>query len=398
VTAAGSRATPPAARALDHQDGAAHGRLSLTRVLMLIDACRVTGPAKGILQLCEAARGRFEPRLAVFERVGRDAGELRDACAQQALAVTILRERRRFDPSPLLAAWRLAREWRPDVLQTHGYKPTVVARTLARALGVPWIAFSHGVTAESVAVRLYHRLDERLMRAADRVVVVSDAMRRRLVARGFSADRMVTVPNAVSLPSEPGPDAGMAARRSLDVAADSPVVAAIGRLSPEKGQRFLIAAVAGMLREVPGIVTLIAGDGPDEASLRAQAASLPGGCVRVLGHRADVDVIYAAADVIVLPSLSEGSPNVALEAMAHARPLVASAVGGVPEAVEDGTTGVLVPPADPAALARAVVSLLREPAHGAALGIAGRARVAARFSVAARAVRILSLYDDLRPV
>lgn len=365
------------------------------RVLIVIDAFRVTGPAKGILQLCDASRGRFTPRLAVIERGCRGASPLRQACEVRGLDAVVLVERRRFDPSPLHRAWRLARAWRADVVQTHGYKPTVVGRVLRRALGVPWIAFSHGRTAENATVRLYHCLDERLMRSADRVVVVSDAMRRGLSARGFADERLVTVPNAVALPLRDDGSARRAARRALDLPERTPVLAAVGRLSAEKGQRVLVDAMIEVAHAAPDALLLLVGDGPDDAALRARAAAVPGHPIRFLGYRADVTPVYDAADAIVLPSLSEGLPNVALEAMAHGRPVIASAVGGVPEVVDDGATGLLVPPGEPGPLARALIALLRDDGLRAALGAAGRARVETRFSVAARAARILSLYDDL---
>jgi glycosyltransferase involved in cell wall biosynthesis len=364
---------------------------------MAIDAARVTGPAKGILQLCAAAAGRFVPRLVLFGRAQARSTELRDACAAQGLDVAVLAERHRFDPALAIELARLARRWHADVLQTHGYKASVLAWLLRRPLGIPWLAFSHGPTTEDLKTRLYHRLDGRVLGAADRVVAVSGTMRQALAARGIRSERLVTVPNAVDLPPAPDDAAVAAARRMLGVDADRPVAVAVGRLSPEKGHAVLLDAMSAVLAAVPRALVLLVGDGPEDERLRASARPL-GDAVRFLGYRRDVAGVYAAADALVLPSLSEGLPNAALEAMAYGRPVVASAVGGVPEVVLDGVTGRLVPAGDPAALARALAGVLSDRDARASWGTAGRDRIARHFSPQARGERLLRLYAELLAV
>jgi len=214
------------------------------------------------------------------------------------------------------------------------------------------------------------------------------------VTGGLRDDRLVTVPNAIDVPPRPDAVGVAAARRALGVEPARPLAVAVGRLSPEKGHQVLLDAMPSVLREVPGAVLLLAGDGPEEARLRHRARPL-GDAVRFLGYRRDVADVYAAADVVVLPSLSEGLPNAALEGMAHGRPVVASAVGGVPEVVMDGVTGRLVPAGEPGALARALACALSDGALRAAWGSAGRDRVERCFSAPARAARLARLYTDL---
>src|SRR2546428_10319797 len=146
-------------------------------------------------------------------------------------------------------------------------------------------------------------------------------------------------------------------------------------------------------RALPGVHALVLGEGQDEARLRAQAAARGvEGAIRFAGYRRDLDRLYPAIDLLVLPSLSEGLPNVVLEAMAHARAVVATRVGGVPEVVDDGVSGVLVPPANADALAHAMVGVLRDAPRRAAMGEIARARIERGFSVRARPQRLPAVY------
>lgn len=206
-----------------------------------------------------------------------------------------------------------------------------------------------------------------------------------LRALGAAAERIRVIANAIDA------DAIRAAGQKPlpeGFPAEGPVVACVARLETVKGVEHLVRAMA----DVPRVTLALAGVGSLEAPLRSLAAALGlGDRVRFLGWVPDAVPVLRAATVVALPSLAEGLPLVALEAMALGRPVVATAVGGTPEAVEDGVTGRLVPPADPAALAAALRALLDDPAKAAALGAAGRRRVDERFGIA----RMGAAYVDL---
>jgi len=365
------------------------------RVMAVIDTYRVSGPAKGVLDFFEFARDHLDPLVVVFERGRGSATELQSECARRSLAFAAVWERHRYDLTLVRRALAVARSFRPDLIQTHSYKADLVGLALRWRLGIPWIAFSHGRTGEGCKVRLYHTLDEIIIRGADRVVAVSEARRAALRARGCRPTRLVTIPNAVAVAGAKAGDAA-AVRQELGLDAHRPVVAAVGRLSPEKGQSYFVDAMAAVARAVPGAQGLIVGDGQEEGRLRAKVAAMElDGAIGFAGYRRDMDRIYAAIDLLVLPSLSEGLPNVVLEAMAHGRPVIATRVGGVPEVVEDGVSGFLVAPADAHALAQATVTLLHDPVRRASMGAAARERVERGFSVRGRAARILSVYSDV---
>lgn len=171
-----------------------------------------------------------------------------------------------------------------------------------------------------------------------------------------------------------------------------PVVLTCARLDAQKGQRYLLEAAA----RVPDALFVLAGDGPDRTSLEALARTL-GISERVLflGQRQDIPELLANCDIFVLPSLFEGFPLSILEAMAAARPVIASQIGGVDEAVVDSVTGVLVPPRDSTALADAILRMLADPRHAADLGHAGRLRVHQAFSVQRMATQVDALYREL---
>ncbi len=164
---------------------------------------------------------------------------------------------------------------------------------------------------------------------------------------------------------------------------DARVVGVVGRLEARKGHRHFIEAMARIVTCEPRAVGLVVGEGKEKSALQAQCDALGlGEAVRLAGYWPDLPEAFAALDVFVLPSLMEGHPLAILEAMAAGKPVVATDVGGNREAVEPGITGLLVPPADPGALAEGILSLLRDPARAAAFGEAGRRSLERRFSLA----------------
>lgn len=169
----------------------------------------------------------------------------------------------------------------------------------------------------------------------------------------------------------------------------------MAELSREKGHRTLLEAWTAVLRELPAPRLVLLGDGPERPHLERLAGHLPAGTVLLAGHREDVPAWLKRLDLYVQPSLAEGLGSSTLEAMACRLAVVASRTGGLPEAVEDGVTGRLVPPGEASPLAAAVVDLLRDPERARRFGAAGRARVETRFAAPAMVERYLELYRDL---
>jgi len=286
----------------------------------------------------------------------------------------------------------LARE-RTDVLHTHThFSLNVVGRIAARAAGARVIAHMHIENVfrpSGLGRRAQVVVDNRTARLCTWIVAVSDATRSSLVAQGYPPDRTITIHNGIEVRDAAAP-------ASIAPAPPGPVLLEIGRLCDVKGQRALIAALPRLART--DVTLLFAGEdiesgGAYRSSLEREATELGvADRVRFLGRREDVPALLAAADALVLPSSIEGLPLVVLEAMAARRPVVATAVGGTPEAVVDGETGMLVPPGDIDALVRAIDAVLGDPELARRLGEAGERRVRERFDAEATAQRILGLY------
>lgn len=226
----------------------------------------------------------------------------------------------------------------------------------------------------------------------DRYIAVSHAVARclRRTLR-FPAHKVQVIHNGILLDPFDRP-ANAAIRDALIGVTDRPIVLTPARLHEQKGHRYLLEAAA----LVPEALFVIAGDGPQRAALEAQARHLGlGQRVSFLGHRSDVPDLLLACDVVVLPSLFEGLPLTVLEGMAGGKPVIATAVGGTDEAVVPGQTGLLVPPADPVALAVAIQSVLSDPDLAMRLAMAGKARVQREFAAETMVHRVTQLYDEL---
>jgi glycosyltransferase involved in cell wall biosynthesis len=234
-------------------------------------------------------------------------------------------------------------------------------------------------------------------RAVAAVVAISEEVRRRLLAAGVRAERVRVIHSAVEPPAGLPGDAGRAAARRRFGLDDALAIGVVAALERRKGHDVLFRALArlaagGGLR----VRCLVCGDGSERAALERLARELRiAGSVVFLGEQRQVVDVLAALDVFVQPSRHEGLGVAILEAMAMALPVVASAVGGIPEAVTAGRTGILVPPEDPTALAEAILALGRDRANARRLGSAGRDRVLAEFSMAAMTSRYERLYDDV---
>jgi glycosyltransferase involved in cell wall biosynthesis len=228
----------------------------------------------------------------------------------------------------------------------------------------------------------------------DRLIVPSESIQRKVVAEGRVGARFAVIPNGVDLARFASPAPRCALRREFGIPASAFLLGVVARLELEKGHRYLIEAMPAILAGAPDTWLAIVGEGSSLGPLRALASAL-GVSHRVIftGRREDVSALTADLTVAVLPSLREAQGISILEAMARRVPVVASGVGGIPEVITSGVDGVLVPPADPSALADAVLELLGDGALRRRIGEAGYATVRDRYSIAAQVQRTERIYD-----
>lgn len=299
------------------------------------------------------------------------------------------------DPAFRRAIVEFLRAHRTDVFHVHvgtGRENFDGARA-ARAAGVPAV-----IQTQHLPWMLRSKAKRppffRGLREVDHLIAVSEALGQTYERIGVPSEQMSTVPNGVGR-RRAGPGRA-AARGSLGLAPDQLVVMTVGRLVTMKGHRDLIDSVPGLLEAFPELVVLIAGEGHLRAQLTAQATALGVEThVRLLGHRLDARELLDAADVFVLPSLHEGMPLAALEAMEASLPVVATRVIGSEEVVVDGETGLLVPAQNASALSQALSVLLADPLLRARQGRAGRRRYDAQFNRRRMAENTLAVYSQV---
>ncbi len=350
-------------------------------VLAVMDTAIVSGPGRQLAALVAplAARG-IELRPVLIRRAGWNTHPYAEFLAQRNIPFELLTDRSALDPSPIVQFHRLVLRLQPAIIQTHGYRPTVLA-WLARRMPRQWkwVGFHHGRTNEGLKVRLYHHLDLALLPAADQVVVVAEAQRKLVTG----AVRVLVFRNAVL------------GRQGMAEPAVAPraQVAVVGRLSPEKGVDVFLDACRLLRDEGMTVSAIIAGDGPERAALEQRARDHGLDDVRFLGQLRDATPVYDAVDLVVLPSRSEGLPNTLLEAIDAGRRCVATDVGAVAEVLNDSALGLVVPPGTARKLAEAMRAMLTsEPSEATRQA---RRRVLDTYSLESRVAAHEELYRRL---
>jgi len=366
------------------------------RVVHLIATDFLGGPERQILgHMAALDRTAFEPVAASFCERGRP-NEFLEAARERGYLCWELEARGKVDRTVLARLRKILSERDVAVLCVHGYKAHVLGRLATRGLGIPVLPFVRGFTAENWRVCAYEWLDRQLLRRSPMVVVVSQALKETIVRCGVRPTRVAVVHNAVDLDRMAPPSGGPTRaeiKASMGLSQHVRLAISVGRLSSEKGHRYLVAAAPRIVSEVPTAKLALVGDGAEAPGIRQQITDLGlNGCVVLAGFRRDVPALLRAADVFVLPSLSEGLPNAALEALAAGVPTVATAVGGTPEVVRHEQTGLLVPSQDPGALAEAVVRLLRDRELAGRLAREGRRLVEREFTFGRQARALEALY------
>ncbi|MGF1643283.1 MAG: glycosyltransferase family 4 protein [Thiotrichales bacterium] len=369
----------------------------LPRVMTIIDTMTIGGAGKVVLQFFEHADPtRVEHVLCNFRYNKPRSTEFNDAARQIGMGPELFSQASLIDPAPLLQAYRLARAGRYTIVETHGYKSNLIGLFLRATLGLRWIVYLHGWTAESPRMRYYRKFDEFCIRRADCVIGVSPTLVS--TAARLRANRANThlVLNGIDPRGIAGSgDDRESTRARLGITHNSILVGCFGRLSSEKGQTQLILAWRALTLPRPAKL-LILGDGPDAAQLKQRVAS-EGMADRVIfvPHSSTMREYYDAIDILVIPSLSEGLPFVLLEAMALGKPVIATAVGAIPEVLVDDVNGWLIHPGDTFALTHQLQCLIDNPTRIDSVSQRARETVLRRFSALNHAEQLVSIYESL---
>lgn len=335
------------------------------------------GPVGGLERVVQALAGAqraagHRVRVAAVLDRGDPASSFREPLERAGVEVIALP----LPPRAYAAERRLLAELferlAPDVVHTHGYRADVQAGGVARRAGLPLVTTVHGFTGGGWKNRLYETLQVRAFRRFDAVVAVSRPLVEKLAARGVPAERIHLVPNAAPLEAPRLPR--VEARRRLGLPPDGFVAGWVGRLSGEKGPDLFVRALGRLSAD--GIGGAVVGAGRERTRL-ARLAEQEGAAGRLYwcGFVPGAAACFSAFDCFVLSSRTEGTPIVLFEAMAAETPIVAAAVGGVPDVVT-AEEALLVPPEDPGALAAAIRAVATDPEAARARACRARARLA----------------------
>ena len=355
-------------------------------VVHLIASGFYGGPERQILGLCRELAPEIHSQLLLFSEGGRCRDFLRHATEAGIDATELAADA----PRLVSAIHEIAQKCDgAAILFCHGYKASLLGRPAARRLGIPAVAVSRGWTSENWRVRAYTAADKAHLKCMDHVIAVSDGQAQLVRRAGVAREKLTVIRNSARLDAFAGsPTTAARAEliRPFRGYRPSRVVLAAGRFSPEKGFEVLIDAAAHFLRADPNAGLVIYGDGDLRPQLEGQIRKRDlGGRVALPGFTTGLDALTAAADVVALSSHSEGLPNVLLEASAAGVPVAATRVGGVPEVVADGVTGLLSRAGCASSLAGNVTRLLSDVRLRLQYGDAGRERMRSLFTFAAQA-------------
>jgi glycosyltransferase involved in cell wall biosynthesis len=369
-------------------------------VLTLIESATVTGPSRNLIEfgklaaIPEPGLPPVEVIVATYQR-GPSESPLAATAKNAGLSVFTISERRRWDTKVFSQLRRMIAECQPDILESRNVKSHFLVRMLGLHKKCRWVAWNHGYTATDWLDRAYSQLDRWSLRGAYRVVTVCGPFADTLASRGVDRDKITILHNSVKPFVAPPQEQVQQVRHSLGLQ-NKAVILAVGRLSYEKGFADLLNAVAVLsnTKGVPDFRLVLVGDGPERERL-ARLASRLGieAKLTMAGFQRDTKPYYSLAILLAVPSHTEGSPNVVLEGMAAGLPIAATAVGGVPEILQEGVTGLMVPPRNPDAMADAIRRLLTDPEMRLRLGAAARQRAESNFTPDAYKRSLVEFYQ-----
>ncbi|MFZ4777161.1 MAG: glycosyltransferase [Terrimicrobiaceae bacterium] len=365
----------------------------MKRVLHVIDSLHLGGAQEVVLNLATCGnRQRFTHEVATMH----GQGVYWDRMAALGIPLHSLSPHKLF-PWYAVSLPALLLRGGFDIVHCHLVASNIIAKPLARLCGVP-VVLNHDHTNDDYRAndRLRLLLDTLSNRLASHIITVSDSCRRFLISReGVPAGKITLIQNAIDLQRfSPACGKRSDARKMLGLPENAPVIAGVGRLNPQKNFSLFIRIAAQVLNRHPSAVFLLAGQGPEESLLRSLAQEYGlGDRLRFCGYVPDTRQVYLAADILLMPSLFEGLPMTLLEAMAMRVPVVASALDGIAEVVEDGRDGFLVPSGDAEKFCGRVCALIEDPVLATTVGSAAAEKISRRFSSARMCAEVEQIYD-----
>ena len=369
------------------------------KVLQLITELDVGGAERALLSLVKKlSSGKYDVMVAYLKGEGRLAGDFRNA----GIKVFDLKMKNRMALPAVIRLYRLLKREKVRVLHTHLIQADICGFLAGKMAGVPVIiSTKHNPDEFRKRRSIPVWLDGIFANRSDRIIAVSNAVRDFLIKwERISEDKFTVIHNGIDMEDfnfrEFTSATDITAKKEeLGIDSSSQVVGTVGRLDEQKGHKFFLEAIPEILKKVHGVKFLIVGDGPLQNKLEKLSEKLKiSENVIFTGIRRDIPEILAIMDVFVLPSIFEGFGIVLLEAMAMKKAIVASRIGGIPEIVDDGLTGILIEPANPSEIANSIITLLKNPEKAKQMGDAGSKKVEKIFTADVMAKQIEDVYDS----
>lgn len=359
------------------------GGLNKIRILFVIDGLEFGGGERVFLQLISRLINRYHTFLATDA-----SGTFAKQTKQLGIQLFPVNMRQRFSLKPIWQLVDIIKNNRVNIVHSQGARADYFVRMAGRIAKVPWIICTVAMPVEGFEVGaipkvIYRAVDLFTGRYVNRFIVVSEFLRNTLIEkRGVPAQIVTKIYNGIEVDHYRPNVAPAILRTQLSILPNAPLIGALGRMVWQKGFRYLLEAAPYILEVFPEAKFLLVGEGPDRPHLEALARELRiSESVIFAGFRTDIKDILSAIEILAVPSLLEGFPMITLEAMAMAKPIVATKINGINEQITDNKEGILIPPRNPEALAEAVLRLIKDIELGSALGAAARMKVERCFPV-----------------
>ena len=362
-------------------------RSDLPRVLIFMEAYRVGGPAKNLIAFIKAAQGQAEIGVCTFLRQPMQKSDFSEALGKLNIALYVIDEQRRWDLAGLAKIYAAIKDFSPQILQVHNQKSRLYAKVLKNigALkGVSQIDCFHGETWVDAKQEAYNKVDRYFFKRAKHILCVSESQRSLLEGWDLKAQNIQVIPNAIKNP----------APVQTKPRGESIHFLSVGRLSKEKGHALLLRAFHQVNQTHHNIHLTLVGNGPETAELEQIIGLMGlGNSVTLSGYQNDTEPYYKKADCFILPSFSEGMPNVLLEAAMYKVPIISTEVGGVKEVTLEHA--LLIPAQEVEALSQAMEAFIQQPEQASQRAEAAYAHVKQTFGHQRRTERFLAFYKSL---
>lgn len=360
------------------------------RVLQLISSGGYYGAENMLLNLCLGQeKSGCRNSLVLFYNVHVPSVEFYERARRCGISVRMVHCQGRADWRAVRQIKEYVHEDGADLIHTHGYKADLYGYFAARSERKPVVATCHNWVGGTTALDIYNRLDRWVLKKFNAIAAVSEGVRERLIATGIPANRIKLIDNGIDVE-------GFARPHIESSKTDKKVIGVVARLDLQKGFEYLLAAMNELCRDFPGLSVVISGEGPDRRAIEQLIAKY--GLeknVLLAGQQSDMPGVYAAMDIFVLPSLNEGLPMTVLEAMAAAKPIVATRVGAIPSVIRDGETGLLVGPKDAEGLKDAITRLLTDSDLCRRMGANAQEWVSREYTSDAMALQYRAMYEEV---